>query len=157
MENLNIVITADVKKALSGLSSINTQLSNLSTTTSAKATKSINTVTKTAKSGTSSMLARLSKLTVVIQTLRRAFDYLGKSIQESMDYGETINLFQTSMRALGKKAGDEFAFLGKAESFTSSLSESLSLDPDLMMNYQAIFAQMSSSMGVTESAAYDLS
>jgi len=157
MENLNIVITADVKKALSGLSSINTQLSKLSTTTGAKATKSINTVTKTAKSGTSSMLAGLSKLTIVIQTLRRAFDYLGKSIQESMDYGETINLFQTSMRALGKKAGDEFAFLGKAESFTSSLSESLSLDPDLMMNYQAIFAQMSSSMGVTESAAYDLS
>lgn len=157
MENLNIVITADVKKALSGLSSLNSQLSKLSTTTGTKATKSINSVTNSAKSGTKSMISGLSKLTIVIQTLRKAFDYLGKSIQESMDYGETINLFQTSMRALGKKAGDEFAFLGKAEAFTSSLSESLSLDPDLMMNYQAKFAQMSSSMGMTEAAAYDLS
>lgn len=157
MENLNIVITADVKSALNGLNSINSQLSNLSSSSGSSATQSINTMTKTAKSGTGSIIAGLSKLTIVVQTLRQAFKYLGKSIEESMDYGETINLFQTSMRALGKKSGNEFAFLDRAESFSSTIATNLGLDPNMLMNYQAVFAQMTSSMGVTESAAYDLS
>ncbi len=164
IDTLNIVVNADIKKALADLKTLNTQLAKLggsstkgSTSSIDATTKSINAATKSAKSGTKSMISGFSKLAVVVRSLQQVFKYLGKSIEESMDYSETVNLFQTSMRALGKKAGNEFAFLDKAEGFNSSLSEKLSLDPDTLMNYQAIFAQMSSSMGVAESAAYDLS
>ena len=114
---------------------------------------------KVSNRGTKSMIGGFVKLGVVIMMLRRAFGYLSNAIKNSMDYGETINLFQTAFRDIGKKSGEEFefAFLEKAEDFQNSLTTSLSIDPDLFMNYQAVFASVASSMGLTASAAYDLS
>ncbi len=156
IDTLKIEVNADIKKALTNLNTLNGQLKGLGGTSKGTG-ESFDSSVNVIKSGTKSMISGLSKLTVVVRSLRQVFDYLGKSVKESMDYSETVNLFQTSMRALGKKAGSEFEFLDKAEQFSTSLSEKLSLDPDTMMNYQAVFAQMSSSMGVTEAAAYDLS
>jgi len=117
----------------------------------------IKTIGATTKSSVSSAIAGITKLGFAVRTLQRTFDYIGTAIKESMDFGENVNLFQTSMRSLGKKAGNEFAFLDKAEAFNKDLSSDLGLDSSEMMRYQGAFAQMTSSMGIAESTAYDLS
>ena len=78
-----------------------------------------------------------------------------------MDFGETINLFQTSFKKIGmetaeglgmewgSESADAFAkgFITEAQNFNTMLTDALSLDPNVMMGYQALFAQMTNSMG----------
>jgi hypothetical protein len=118
--------------------------------------------------------------------LIRAFKQLGNSIESAMDYIETYNYFQAAFnqvaskadlsawKELGYKSAQEYAnsFQQTAENLTSKLTgfnvgkngqltatgqASLGLDPNLTMNYQAMFAQMSSSMGVASDTATQLS
>lgn len=165
IDRLDIVIESDAQKANIELDKLieKLKLVQKAFTSDGKAAKSLSDGVKSAtsdsKKGLSSMIAGFTKLGIIIKALRRAFEYLGTAIKSSMDYDETVNLFQTAFRSIGKKAGEEFefAFLERAEGFQDNLTSMLSVDPDLFMNYQAVFANMASSMGMTSVAAYDLS
>lgn len=123
-----------------------------------------------------------AKLSIGIRVFKKFWD----SIDSSMDYIETYNYFQAGFgqvaknadlsqwKELGYKSAREYAesFQNEAEKLTAKMTgfnvgdngeltstglPSLGLDPDKLMNYQAMFAQMSSSMGVVSGTATNLS
>ena len=67
-----------------------------------------------------------------------------------MAFGETINLFETSLRKIGKEADDalEFRYLNNARKFQQDFTDALTLDPDATMNAQAIFGSISNAFGL---------
>lgn len=115
----------------------------------------------------------------------RGFGKLWSSIKSSMDYLETLNYFQASfeqvasnavsaMSGAGKESAQAFydAYISEASKTTSKLTgytvsmtgnltqssgNSLGLNPTKTLQYQAQFAQMSSSMGVASDYATKLS
>ena len=109
-----------------------------------------------------------------------------KSVKSSMDYIETLNYFQRAFEQAAEKADlSAFSEMGyasaeayfnlyseRAKELTSKMSgfninldgtltasgiPSLGLDPNKLMNYQAMFAQMSSSIGVASETSLKLS
>jgi hypothetical protein len=133
--------------------------------------KRFNSTTTQATASTKSLSFSLAGLYAKLWLVRRAVGLLSGSIKKSMDFGETINLFQTSFKKIGVDtatdlgmemgtvASEQFAkgFIDRATSFNKRITEALSLDPNLMMNYQAVFAQMSNSMGLVSSSAQNIS
>lgn len=117
------------------------------------------------------LIARLSKLSVAYYVLRRAVRAAMEPIQSAMDFGETINLFQTSFKKIGMQAaeyagmewGSEAAnafakqFIDYAQSFNDQITEALSLDPNVIMKYQAVFSQMANAFGLTSRSVMNLS
>lgn len=91
----------------------------------------------------------------LVYVIRKGWNYINKAL----DFGETINLFQTVFRKIGLDAGEqfEFAFLERAEEFRDKLVSVLSLDPNEIMNYMANFTQMANSMGLVSESAYRIS
>ena len=117
--------------------------------------------------------------------LIRGAKALWKATESSMDYIETLNYFdaawgQVAGNAVGewKKSGYESAeayaksFSERAKAVTGKMTgfqpdaygnliatgmPSLGLDPERLMNYQATFGQMASSMGVASETALKLS
>ena len=112
-------------------------------------------------------------------------DKLWQSIETSMDYIETLNYFDAAFGQVAESAvaqmedaGSESAkayyksFSDRAKELTSKMSgfkinengtltatgqPSLGIDPEKMMNYQATFGQMASSMGVASETSLKLS
>ncbi len=109
-----------------------------------------------------------------------------KSVQNSMNFIETLNYFDrafeqvasnadlSSFSEMGYKSAEEYfnSFSERAKELTAKMSgfnvnvdgtltasgmPSLGIDPDKLMNYQAMFGQMSSSMGVASESALKLS
>jgi len=127
--------------------------------------------TKEAATSTKALTFSLASLYAKLWSVRRIVSTVFKSVEKSMDYVETINLFQTSFKKigvdtaedlgmkLGTAASEQFAkgFIDEAQSFNDKISNSLSLDPDLMMNYQAVFAQMTNSMNLTSQSVMNIS
>ena len=118
--------------------------------------------------------------------LIRGVKALGNSITKAMDFAETYNYFQNSYQTLSTKVENEWADLGydsadayyqelkgratelsqkmtgfliadDGSSFERVAGANLGLDPVMLTNYQAQFAQLSSSMGVASETASDLS
>lgn len=106
-----------------------------------------------------SLLASLSKITLAFFALRRVGRFVMDSIKSSMDFAETVNLFQTVFRKLGLDAGKEFemAFIDRAQEFNERMSSAFTLDPKILMDYQGRFAQMANSMGLVSETAYEMS
>ena len=81
--------------------------------------------------------------------------------QYASDYMETLNLFEVSLG----KVEDEYGNLDKASSeyymraikFQNTLEEKLGVNKKETMEYQALFNQMSKSMGIADEQAYLLS
>lgn len=148
------------------------------TKNSSKVTGSFKNVNKIADE----MTNRLKIVTRRLFTLRTAF----KTVKSSMDYIETLNYFERAFGQVAEKADlSNFAELGyaSAEEYVNSFAErakeltskmsgfninadgtltasglpSLGLNPEKLMNYQAMFAQMSSSMGVASETSLKLS
>ena len=140
-----------------------------------KINKSVNTLTNGLKK-TVKQLGKVATATVGIQ----------KSIQKSMNYIETLNYFERAFEQVASKADlSAFSEMGykSAEEYFNSFSErakeltakmsgfnvnvdgtltasgmpSLGIDPNKLMNYQAMFAQMASSMGVASEISLKLS
>jgi hypothetical protein len=59
----------------------------------------------------------------------------------------------------GSESANAFAktFIVRAESFNDMLVDSLTLDPELMKNYQAVFAQMTNSMNLVSDTSMNIS
>ena len=116
----------------------------------------------------------------------RGIKGLWKSVESSMDYIETLNYFNKSFEQVAEKAdlgsweqlGYDSAeayynsFAERAEELTTKLSgytvsdtgmllstnmPSLGINPSQVMQYQSMFGQMASSMGVTSETALQLS
>lgn len=73
---------------------------------------------------------------------------------ESVDYAETVNLFNVSM---GKGLEGLNQYYEKAVKFQNDLQEKLGVNIAESMNYQALFNSMSKSMGISAKYAYTLS
>lgn len=90
-----------------------------------------------------------------------SFDNMIKMSQYASDYSETLNLFEVSLG----KVEDEYGNLDKASSeyymkaikFQNTLEEKLGVNKKETMEYQALFNQMSKSMGIADNYAYMLS
>lgn len=117
--------------------------------------------------------------------LIRGAKALWKATESSMDYIETLNYFDAAWGQVAGNAAGEWKKVGyeSAEAYAKSFSErakaltgkmtgfqpdtygnliatgvpSLGLDPEKLMNYQATFGQMASSMGVASETALKLS
>nr|DAR47838.1 MAG TPA: minor tail protein [Bacteriophage sp.] len=115
----------------------------------------------------------------------RGFKRVWKSVESSMDFLETVNYFEVAMRKLGDDAASNWQQAGydSAESYANSFSDrakqltakmtgyeidsdgnatytgkkNLGMNPNTVMNYQAMFAQVSESIGVAEESALNFS
>lgn len=171
VDRLEILVQSEASKAISELdklqarlltikgtlgsvnSSVNGSLSGAGTSTSTS--NGYNVINRSARSLTS----QLSKLAIGFFTVRKGIQLGMSSIKSSMNFGETVNLFQTAFRKIGLDAGKEFefAFLEKAQAVNDKLSDAFGLDPNVLMNYQARFAQMANSMGTVGKTALNIS
>lgn len=90
-----------------------------------------------------------------------SFDNMIKMSKYASDYMETLNLFEVSLG----KVEDEYGNIDKASSqyymralkFQNTLEEKLGVNKKQTMEYQALFNQMSKSMGIADEYAYMLS
>ena len=117
--------------------------------------------------------------------VKRGADKLWQSIETSMDYVETLNYFDAAFGQVAESAVSQWEDAGaeSAEAYYKSFSDrakqitskmtgfsvkddgtlqatgqpSLGIDPEKLMNYQATFGQMASSMGVTAETSLKLS
>ncbi|MBD9082016.1 MAG: hypothetical protein EGR48_00360 [Lachnospiraceae bacterium] len=117
--------------------------------------------------------------------VKRGADKLWSSIETSMDYVETLNYFDAAFGQVAESAVSQWEDAGaeSAEAYYKSFSDrakqltskmtgfsvkedgtlqatgqpSLGIDPEKLMNYQATFGQMASSMGVTAETSLKLS
>lgn len=133
-----------------------------------------------------SSLKGVLKALLPILGIRQLISFGKNSIQNSMEYLETLNYFDaafgqvaanadlSSFEEMGYNSADAYygSFAKRAEELTRKMSGftigkggmlestgavSLGLDPSLLMNYQAMFGQMSSSMGVSSETSLKLS
>lgn len=135
--------------------------------------------------GTKSLAASIGRLYAFVYLAIRAVKGLGKAIGSSMDFLETVNYFEVAMRQIGDSAASSWKEAGynSAEEYAESFSQrakqltekmtgyavdkegnaeftgnkSLGMDPSQVMQYQAVFAQMSNSIGVAEESAMNFS
>jgi CII-binding regulator of phage lambda lysogenization HflD len=138
-----------------------------------------------AKDSTKSLASQIGMLYAKYFMLVRGVKGLWKATESSMDYIETLNYFdaawgQVADNAVGswKQSGYDSAeayaksFSERAKELTGKMSgfqadsngnlvstgmPSLGIDPDMLMNYQATFGQMASSMDVASETALKLS
>lgn len=133
-----------------------------------------------------SSLKDVLKALLPILGIRQLINFGKDSIKTSMDYLETLNYFDaafgqvasnadlSSFEEMGYESADAYygSFAKRAEELTQKMSGftigeggllestgavSLGLDPSQLMNYQAMFGQMSSSMGVSSETSMKLS
>lgn len=167
-DRLEIRIEAEAKKASAGLEEIIAKLDQLDESigkihsslnkTGSATSRSITKTSKTVKKESAGMIKSILKFKVAVAAVSKAFENLAKNIKSAMDFQETTHLFNTVMSNIGHQAGEEFldGFEDRLKSFQGKF-EKLGLDPDDMMNYQAMFAQMSNAMGVLPDTAYEIS
>lgn len=133
-----------------------------------------------------SSLKGVLKALLPILGIRQLISFGKNSIQSSMEYLETLNYFDaafgqvaanadlSSFEEMGYNSAEAYygSFTKRAEELTAKMSGftvgkggllestgavSLGLNPSKLMNYQAMFGQMSSSMGVSSETALKLS
>lgn len=161
-------------KALSNLSGKTINFKNLD--------KSISSTSKSAMNLTLSF----GKLYAIYRTVIGSIQGLWGSVETASDYLETLNYFEEAFgqvadnadlsqwKELGYESAESYAnsFMKRASELTSKLTgfnilpegtleftglTSLGVDPSQVMQYQAVFGQMASSMGVASETAVDLS
>lgn len=140
---------------------------------------------KTATKHTKGLVSQIGMFYAKCFLLIRGIKSLWKATESSMDYVETLNYFDVAWEQVGNSAisGWKEAGYGSAEEYAKSFSQrakqltgkmtgfqpdengnlvatgmqSLGLDVEKTMNYQATFGQMASSMGVASETALKLS
>lgn len=139
-----------------------------SSTTASDGLKDVTKGAKHIKESNSQLKSQFSSITNLVggklkTALLSAFSWkniIGMS-QYASDYAETLNLFEVSLG----KVTDEYGNLDKISSkyyekairFQNTLEEKLGVNKRQTMQYQALFNQMSKSMGISDDYAYILS
>ena len=179
LDRLEVIIEAEAKKANAELDKMIGKLNQVSsalgkTTGFSFGTKGVASATSSMQStltSSKSLTSQLGRLAAGYYSVRKAVNFMNKSMEKSMDYVETVNLFQTSLKKIGMESaqkqgmewGSESAnafaktFIDRAESFNDMLVDNLTLDPELMKNYQAVFAQMTNSMNLVSDTSMNIS
>ena len=167
-ERLEIRIDAESQRASAGLEEVISKLEQLDSSlakinstldrTGTQTTRTASRTSRKVKSETNGMIKSILKFKVAVRGVQKAFEGLSKNIKSAMDYQETVHLFSTVMSRIGYQAGGDFldGFEERLNNFQGKF-EKLGLDPDALMNYQAMFAQMSSAMGVLPETSYEIS
>ena len=166
LNNFSRSVSAGLNNATRGLSSFKSN--------SKIAVKSIHSITSS-----------FAKLYIGIKTVTKSFSMLGNSIEQACDSIEVLNYFNAAFGQVAESAVDQWEKAGydSAESYYNSFSQraqqlttkmtgftisdsgmleatggkSLGINPSDLMQYQAMFAQMSNSMGVTAETSLKLS
>jgi len=140
---------------------------------------------KSTHSFTTRLAFAIGKFRQILYLAKRVSSVFVKMTESAMDYVEVLNYFnaafdQVASRSVetfgdaGEESGKAFTnrFAAEAEKLTEQMSgyrvtesgmvtntlgTTLGMNPATMMNYQATFAQMASSMGVSSDMAVDLS
>jgi len=185
VDRLEVIVEAEAKKAsgeldkligklgqvsaaMSGVKGFNMTGSGIKAT--ANSLSGYTKATASAMSGSRSLMSQISRLAFTFYSLKKIIGGVGSAIEKSMDYTETINLFQTTYKKIGmetaqdlgmewgSETADAYAkgFIKAAEGFNDVLTESLGLDPNIMKQYQAIFAQMTNSMGLMAQSSMNI-
>lgn len=134
----------------------------------------------------SNELKKVAKQVISVRTAVKGSKEIWQAVQKSMDYIEVLNYFNaafgqvaekadlSSFEKMGYSSAEEYynSFSERAEQLTQKMTgfkvsengmleatggKSLGLDPSQLMNYQAMFGQMSSSMGVASETSLKLS
>ena len=167
-ERLEIVVeseasqaTAEMDKLIEQFDKMGSQLDKLTSAlqgSNKSISNNVKNIGKTVQSESQNMVKSLAKISATVYALKKTFSGLAGAIKSAMDYQETVHLFSTVFTRLGKKAGEDFydGFFDRLNEFQGKFIR-LGLDPDELMNYQAMFAQMSDSMGVLPETAYAIS
>lgn len=152
-----------------------------SATKASSSLRTLNTAASKTSSGMKSLGSSLASLYVKFKSLQRAAQGLSSSMLSSMNFIETYHYFDVAMSKIGKDNRDQWAAQGyeSAEAYAKSFSEralqlnekmsgftydengyatstgqkNLGLSPGMLMQYQAQFAQMADSIGMTGEAA----
>lgn len=175
----------DMTKALAALASQGGKVGTASNTMS-KALNGYSVSASKASKRTEGLASKIGRLYATYFWVVRGAKKLWGSIQSSFDYLEVLNYFDaafgqvagnadlSAFEEMGYESADAYygSFAKRAEEVTRKMSGftigengllqstgavSLGLDPSKLMNYQAMFGQMSSSMGVTSETALKLS
>lgn len=137
------------------------------------------------KKSSESLSSTFAKLYSKIYLLRKGFSMFKNAVQSSMDFVEIYNYFNSAFIQVSSRAADEWqeagyssaeayvkSFRERAEELTTKMTgfkinengtlknaniQNFGMDPSQLMNYQAMFAQMSSSMGNSSETAVKLS
>lgn len=124
-----------------------------------EADKKVKNVSKSSNFG-SNLKTALGIGTVALG-IRKTVGFLKDATNGSVDYAETVNLFNVAMGKTTDQYGnlDQKAskYYTKAIAFQEKLSDKLGINIEESMNYQALFNAMSKSMGITSDKAYLLS
>lgn len=132
-----------------------------------------------------SLAAAIGKLYAEYWLLLRVFKGFWYSLTKSMDFMETVNYFEVAFKQIGEDAAEQWEEMGykSAEAYAKSFAErakdftltltgyeidtegnatltdmkNLGLDPNQVMNYQAMYAQMANSLGLTQETALNVS
>ena len=179
--NKNII---DMTNALANLASQGAKVGTAGNSI-IKSINRVGTSTKTAAKKIRSFSSVLGSLYQQFFWVSRGIDKLWDSVENSMGYVETLNYFDAAFgqvaddaindwEQMGYDSADAYynSFSRRAKELTSRMTgfsinadgtltatgtESLGIAPSKLMNYQATFAQMSSSMGVASETSLKLS
>lgn len=184
-ENSGKSFSEKMRNALSGVSSQTNKTSGNMGKLSSSIKKALHSV-KQSSDGFGGFAKKIGFLYAKLYVLRRGFNALFGTVKSSMDYIETLNYFNAAFEQIAKKADlKSFKEMGydSAEAYYNSFSEraekltqkmsgfkidesgmavstgekSLGIDPGLLMQNQAMFGQMSNSMGIASETAGKLS
>lgn len=177
-------LDAESVKAANGLSrmSDSAQKSAVSVRDYADRTKHASVSTHSFTTRLAFAIGKFRQIYFVVRRIARLF---AKMVDSAMDYVETLNYFNAAFDQVASRADDVFGQAGQeaGSAFTNRFAEeaakltekmsgyavsasgmvtntmgtTLGMNPATMMNYQATFAQMASSMGVSSEMATDLS
>lgn len=179
--NSNLI---QMTNALANLASNGSKVSSASRSMSSSLNSYSNSAGR-AKGNTKGLASQIGMLYAKYFMLVRGAKGMWKAIDSSMDYIETLNYFDAawgqvadngikSWKKQGYDSAEAYAksFTQRAQELTGKMSgfvadnngnlvstgmPSLGIDPERLMNYQATFGQMASSMGVASETALQLS
>lgn len=157
VQTLEDEILVDAQEALqginqlkSGISGLKTQLNNFSKN------NGLSNFNKQTKQSTSILDAfkKTINFSAIYLGARQALSTLKEMTDASVDYTETVNLFNVSF---GKGIEGLNQYYEQAISFQERLEEKLGVNIEESMRYQALFNSMTKSMGLSANYAYTLS
>lgn len=163
-QTLENKIAVDIGEAGQAISALETNIKSLKSTINniskntgiSNFTKQVNQAQKSTSvwSKTWSALQKTINFSAIYLGARQALSTLKEMTDASVDYTETVNLFNVSF---GKGIEGLNQYYEQAISFQEKLEEKLGVNIEESMRYQALFNSMTKSMGLSANYAYTLS
>lgn len=163
-QTLENKIAVDIGEAGQAISALETNIKSLKSTINniskntgiSNLTKQVNQAQKSTSvwSKTWSALQKTINFSAIYLGAKQALSTLKEMTDASVDYTETVNLFNVSF---GKGVEGLNQYYEQAISFQEKLEEKLGVNIEESMRYQALFNSMTKSMGLSANYAYTLS